>query len=219
MTLVVYIDERKSNAGLFKMPRKDFYILKDTGYFNRLLAIRDEALELLSRTEDIAQKLKSVPFVVPSFYKKTEDFLQSVAQSELFRYSDLDKIKLPNYSQLVNGDYTLTFVRHNCPIEIFNEFRNQRFRELKNGYHELVGEHAEFSDICRAYKTYSADNYTSGVYRRILSQRQLYEFCVSAFGEPSDSQTFLHIRIFLFESDVEEFDKEHEELRPKIEIR
>lgn len=95
-------------------------------------------------------------------------------------------------------------------FDSFAKFRNDRFRELKNGFQELVGEHVEFNDIKKAYKTWMADQ--MGTAGKALNPKDLMNKCVDAFGEPADGKTFLHIRVFFQESDVEEFDKDHAQL-------
>jgi P4 family phage/plasmid primase-like protien len=95
-------------------------------------------------------------------------------------------------------------------FDSFAKFRNERFRELKNGFQELVGEHTEFNNIKKAYKTWMADQ--MGTAGKALGPKDLFNKCVDAFGAPADEKTFLHIRVFFQESDVEEFDKEHADL-------
>ena len=80
------------------------------------------------------------------------------------------------------------------------KFMNARIREIKNS-----GYTAQIKEIFHVYKIWY-EGIGGGVGRK-LSQTELYKRLTDKCGEPADKKTFMRLRLFEDDADIEEFDK------------
>ena len=90
--------------------------------------------------------------------------------------------------------------------DAFAKFRIERIREVRDGFTEVTNETVSLKDIIRAYNSWAAS--TGG---KRMDPKELENRCEEAFGDSRGKKVYTHIRVFREESDVDEFDKEHNE--------
>jgi P4 family phage/plasmid primase-like protien len=103
--------------------------------------------------------------------------------------------------------------RYKADHDAFAKFRSERIRELRNGFTEVTNEKISLKDILKAYN------------RWVISQpgakksdaKELEMRCEEAFGDSRGKREYSHIRVFLDDDDLEEFDKQHDEDKGKEE--
>lgn len=88
----------------------------------------------------------------------------------------------------------------------FAKFRSERIRELRNGFTELTNQKVSLKEIVKAYSRWLL---TGG--GRKMDARELEHRCEEAFGDSRGKREYSHIRVFLDEDDLEEFDRQHNE--------
>lgn len=88
--------------------------------------------------------------------------------------------------------------------DAFAKFRIERIREVRDGFTEVTNETVSLKDIIRAYNAWAAS--TSG---KRMDPKDLENRCEEAFGDSRGKKVYTHIRVFKEESDLDEFDKEH----------
>ena len=97
--------------------------------------------------------------------------------------------------------------RYKADHDAFAKFRSERIRELRNGFTEVTNEKISLKEILKAYN------------RWVISQpgakksdaKELEMRCEEAFGDSRGKREYSHIRVFLDDDDLEEFDKQHDE--------
>lgn len=94
--------------------------------------------------------------------------------------------------------------------EDFTKFYEERVRSVAQGYPEVSTEKVTFKEIIKAYNRWAA-NSSRKRYSNMNKDVQAYfkELCKQKFTVGEDD-VFQHLRVFLDEEDIEEFDKEHE---------
>ena len=92
----------------------------------------------------------------------------------------------------------------------FAKFRIERIRERKDGFEEVTNEKVSLKDICKCYKRWA-----EATSAKRLDIKEIENRCSDAFGD-SKNNTYTHIRVFLEDEEVEEFERVHEEGEPAI---
>jgi P4 family phage/plasmid primase-like protien len=96
--------------------------------------------------------------------------------------------------------------RYKADFDVFAAFRSDRIRERRNGYEELTNEVVALKDIAKCYRRW-ADATSS----KKMDVKEIEHKCEEAFGDSRGKKIYTHIRVFMEEEDVEDFDKLHEE--------
>lgn len=96
--------------------------------------------------------------------------------------------------------------KYKADYDSFAKFRMERIRERRDGYNEVTGDKVSIKEILKCYKHW-AD--ATGTKR--MEMKELEHRCEEAFGDSHGKKVYEHIRVFLEEEDVEEFDKLHTE--------
>ena len=87
--------------------------------------------------------------------------------------------------------------------DFFNKFCDERVREARHGFPELIGGVFTLKDLMKAYNRWATVSRASK-----LSAADLELLANRRFGE-SKTKTWANICVFLDEDDLEEFDKRH----------
>ena len=103
------------------------------------------------------------------------------------------RIKVPAVVMAACENYKGSF-------DSFGKFHKGRLRKVP-GWEEPP----QFSDIWRAYRTWTADENPTG---KKMTQNELKIRLNEIYQVPVDGKTYKHIRLFFSEEEVEEFDKE-----------
>jgi len=85
----------------------------------------------------------------------------------------------------------------------FNKFRSEKIRELRDGYTILTNEKVTLKEIAKAYNRWAVCE--GG---KKMASKELETLCEEAFGCSRGKQEYSHIRVFLDEEDLEEFEEE-----------
>ena len=93
----------------------------------------------------------------------------------------------------------------------FAKFRVERIRERRDGYDEITNNVVALKDIAKCYKRWA-----DATGARKLDMSELENRCEDAFGDSRGKRTYSHIRVFLEDEEVEEFERVHEEGEPAI---
>lgn len=96
--------------------------------------------------------------------------------------------------------------RYKTDYDSFAKFRIDRIRERRDGYNEVTGEKVTLKEIVKCYKRWADLTST-----KRMDAKELEHRCEEAFGNSHGKKVYEHIRVFLEEEDVEEFDKLHAE--------
>lgn len=96
--------------------------------------------------------------------------------------------------------------KYKADHDAFAKFRNERIRELRDGYTEVTNEKVTLKEIVKAYNRWMVA--TGG---RKMDTKELENRCEEAFGDSRGKREYSHIRVFLDEEDLEEFERHHEE--------
>jgi len=86
----------------------------------------------------------------------------------------------------------------------FLDFLSQRVRMAKDGYTTLITESVKFTEIKRSYNRWGLVNNTKGV-----DAKTLESFCDKYLGDAQGKGVYRHIRVFMDEDDLEDFDTEN----------
>lgn len=96
------------------------------------------------------------------------------------------------------------------PSEDFKLFRSACVRELCYGYEEVMNEKVTLKEIVKAYYRWVFRNTQKSRVSLTEDQRKDFkELCEKTFGDSRGKDEYAHIRVFLDEDELEEFDKEH----------
>lgn len=98
--------------------------------------------------------------------------------------------------------------KYKADYDSFAKFRMDRVRERRDGYNEVTGEKVNIKEISKCYKRWADLTNTKRMEAKELEHR-----CEEAFGDSHGRKVYEHIRVFLEEEDVDEFDKQHLENR------
>jgi P4 family phage/plasmid primase-like protien len=96
--------------------------------------------------------------------------------------------------------------KYKADYDSFAKFRMDRIRERRDGYNEVTGEKVTIKEIVKCYKRWADVTNT-----KRMEMKELEHRCEEAFGDSHGKKTYEHLRVFLEEEDVEEFDKQHAE--------
>ncbi len=96
--------------------------------------------------------------------------------------------------------------KYKADHDSFAKFRSERIRELKYGFPEVTNEKVTLKEIVKAYARWLL---TGG--GKKMDARELEHRCEEAFGDSRGKREYSHIRVFLDEDDLEEFDRQHNE--------
>ena len=88
----------------------------------------------------------------------------------------------------------------------FAKFRSERIRERRDGFDEVTNNVVILKEIAKCYKRWA-----DATGARKLDLNELENRCEEAFGDSRGKRTYSHIRVFLEDEEVEEFDKTHED--------
>ena len=89
----------------------------------------------------------------------------------------------------------------------FKKFCSDRIRRRVDGFTEVTGEKVSGKEIYKCYRRWI--DVTNQSKRMKLDQ--ILHFCDEMFGDSKGKMVYEHIRVFLEEEDVEEFDRSHGE--------
>ena len=93
------------------------------------------------------------------------------------------------------------------PRDSFGLFVANRVRQRKDGYPEVTGELVSLKEIYKCYKRWCDVE----CFRR-AEEKEIEQRCEGTFGDSQGKRIYHHIRVFLEEEDVEEFDKQHNQI-------
>jgi P4 family phage/plasmid primase-like protien len=96
--------------------------------------------------------------------------------------------------------------KYKADYDSFAKFRMERIRERRDGYNEVTGEKVSIKEILKCYKRWADTTNTKRIEAKEIEYR-----CEELFGDSHGKKVYEHIRVFLEEEDVEEFDKQHAE--------
>ncbi len=96
--------------------------------------------------------------------------------------------------------------KYKADYDSFAKFRMDRIRERRDGFNEVTGEKVNIKEILKCYKRWADVTNTKRMELKELEHR-----CEEAFGDSHGKKVYEHIRVFLEEEDVEEFDRLHAE--------
>jgi P4 family phage/plasmid primase-like protien len=96
--------------------------------------------------------------------------------------------------------------KYKADHDSFAKFRSERIRELKHGYPEVTNEKVTLKEIVKAYNRWLV----SGGGKK-MDTKELENRCEEAFGDSRGKREYSHIRVFLDDEDLEEFEKQHAE--------
>ena len=96
--------------------------------------------------------------------------------------------------------------KYKADHDSFAKFRSERIRERRDGYDEVTNQKVTLKEIIKAYNRWLI---TGG--GKKMDARELEHRCEEAFGDSRGKREYSHIRVFLDEDDLEEFDRQHDE--------
>ena len=91
--------------------------------------------------------------------------------------------------------------------DAFNQFCKERVRGVRGGYTKLVNEKTTLKELFKAYNRWQA---TSGSGAKKIDIKLFETLCDEAFGDSRGKQVYCHIRVFLDEDDLEDFEAENQ---------
>jgi P4 family phage/plasmid primase-like protien len=103
--------------------------------------------------------------------------------------------------------------KYKADHDAFAKFRSERIRESKDGYTEVIGEKVTLKEMMKAYNKWQLTSNS-----KKMDSKELEHRCEEAFGDPQGKHEYSHIRVFLDEDDLEEFDKQHTENQEEQDI-
>jgi P4 family phage/plasmid primase-like protien len=103
--------------------------------------------------------------------------------------------------------------RYKADHDAFAKFRSERIRELRNGFTEVTNEKISLKEILKAYNRWVITQPGA----KKSDAKELEMRCEEAFGDSRGKREYSHIRVFLDDDDLEEFDKQHDEEQGKEE--
>lgn len=96
--------------------------------------------------------------------------------------------------------------KYKADYDSFAKFRMERIRERRDGFNEVTGEKVSIKEILKCYKRWADVTNTKRIEAKEIEYR-----CEELFGDSHGKKVYEHIRVFLEEEDVEEFDRLHAE--------
>jgi hypothetical protein len=87
----------------------------------------------------------------------------------------------------------------------FEQFLHDRVRHRSDGYSEVTGEIVSLKEIHKCYKRWCDVKNI----KRLIDFKEIEAYCETFFGGSQGKKVYQHLRVFVEEEDVEEFDKEH----------
>ena len=87
--------------------------------------------------------------------------------------------------------------------DAFNQFCKDRVRGVRGGYTELVNEKVYLKELLKAYNRWCVCSRAKKIDIKLFET-----LCDEAFGDSRGKQFYCHIRVFLDEDDLEDFEKE-----------
>lgn len=96
--------------------------------------------------------------------------------------------------------------KYKADHDSFAKFRSERIRELRYGFPEVTNEKVTLKEIVKAYNRWLI----SGGGKK-MDAKELEHRCEEAFGDSRGKREYSHIRVFLDDDDLEEFDRQHNE--------
>jgi phage/plasmid-associated DNA primase len=96
--------------------------------------------------------------------------------------------------------------KYKADHDAFAKFRSERVRELRNGFTEVTNEKVSLKEILKAYNRWAVSQ--PGLKK--TDAKELEMRCEEAFGDSRGKREYSHIRVFLDDDDLEEFDREHD---------
>jgi P4 family phage/plasmid primase-like protien len=96
--------------------------------------------------------------------------------------------------------------KYKADHDAFAKFRCERIRELRDGYTEVTNEKVTLKEIVKAY-----NRWMMATGSKKMDSKELENRCEEAFGDSRGKREYSHIRVFLDEEDLEEFEKIHDE--------
>ena len=96
--------------------------------------------------------------------------------------------------------------KYKADHDAFAKFRSERVRALRNGFTEVTNEKVSLKEILKAYNRWAVSQ--PGLKK--TDAKELEMRCEEAFGDSRGKREYSHIRVFLDDDDLEEFDREHD---------
>jgi P4 family phage/plasmid primase-like protien len=94
--------------------------------------------------------------------------------------------------------------RYKADHDSFAKFRSERIRELRDGYTEVTNEKVSLKEMIKAYNRWQV----AGGAKK-MDAKEIEHRCEETFGDSRGKREYSHLRVFLDEEDLEEFDKQH----------
>ena len=92
------------------------------------------------------------------------------------------------------------------PVEDFKQFCKERVRSIRDGYPELATEKVTLKEIWKAYNRWVVISN-----HKKIDIDTLQKLCEENFGDSRDTRVYQHLRVFLDEEDLEDFEKKQHE--------
>lgn len=86
----------------------------------------------------------------------------------------------------------------------WNRFLKNRVRTLRDGYESVVNEKVTLKELMKAYNRYQVSEGGAK-----LEVKEVEAFAEKEFGDSHGRREYSHLRVFLDEEDLEEFDREN----------
>lgn len=86
----------------------------------------------------------------------------------------------------------------------FDTFRQDRIREGRFGFLAVMGEKVSLKQLMKAYNRWAVIEKA-----KKIDAKEFELLCEDAFGATQGKHEYYHMRVFLDEEELEEFDKEH----------
>jgi hypothetical protein len=86
----------------------------------------------------------------------------------------------------------------------FKDFYSARVRSLRDGFADCVQQKATLKEITKSYQRWAILND-----RAKKVAKDLEPLCEEMFGNSRGTKEYMHLRVFLDEEDVEDYDKEN----------
>lgn len=103
--------------------------------------------------------------------------------------------------------------KYKADHDAFAKFRSERIRELRDGYTEVTNEKVSLKEMLKAYNRWAISQ--PGIKKTDIKEIEMR--CEEAFGDSRGRREYSHIRVFLDEEDLDEFEKQHAENQEKEE--
>ena len=98
--------------------------------------------------------------------------------------------------------------RYKADHDAFARFRMERVRERRDGFEEVTDMKYSLKDIMKAFNRWAVAAGT-----RKLDAKEIEMRCEEAFGDSRGKKEYSHIRVFLEDEEVEQFERDHNDLQ------